>query len=202
MTIYHSDPGLLIGFHGCDKSVRDKIVAGEMQLKSSNKEWDWLGSGRYFWQNNYDRALHYAQNPPPGTKIAEPAVLGAVFELGNCLDLLDKNGIDLVRFSFETLRQSANAEGKSLPKNANPVNAQNQYDRIIRRLDCAVINNIHQVMADNGDTPFDSVRSVFFEGGPVYDGAGFMNQTHVQVCIRNPNIIKGYFIPRSGIKWP
>lgn len=200
--IYTSDPGLVIGFHGCDKAVRDKIVAGKTQLKSSKNEWDWLGEGRYFWQNNFKRAMEYAQNPPPGVKITTPAVLGAVFELGYCLDLMDKEGIDLVQLSFGNLQQSAQAENKSLPQNTNPSNAANTNDRIIRRLDCAVINNIHKVMEDDGDAPFESVRSVFFEGDPVYSGAGFLDKTHIQICIRNPNLIKGYFIPRARLKWP
>ena len=134
--IYSADPGLLIGFHGCDESVRDRIVMGKTPLKSSRNEWDWLGEGRYFWQNNYQRALDYATNPPKGVKIAVPAVLGAVFNLGHCLDLTDNQSIDLLRYSYETLKMSAEAEGNSLPQNANPAATPDSNDRIIRRLDC------------------------------------------------------------------
>ena len=42
---------------------------------------------------------------------------------------------------------------------------------------------------------FDSVRGMFIEGGPIYDGAGFHKKTHVQIAIKNQNMIKGYFRP-------
>jgi len=49
----------------------------------------------YFWENGPSRALDYAQelkNRPAGkvkNSIEEPAVIGAIIQLGNCLDLLD-----------------------------------------------------------------------------------------------------------------
>jgi hypothetical protein len=94
--IYSAEPGLIIGFHGCERTVCEAIISGKSQMRVSNKSWDWLGDGMYFWQNNYERALHYAQNLPGGLKIIEPAVLGAVFSLGNCLDLTDKKSLDIV----------------------------------------------------------------------------------------------------------
>ena len=65
--IYTSDPGLVLGFHGCEESIRDAVVSGKMMLKVSNNKHDWLGYGFYFWQNSYERALDFATNPP-GTK--------------------------------------------------------------------------------------------------------------------------------------
>ncbi len=50
-----------------------------------------------------------------------------------------------------------------------------------------------------GEPPFDSVRGVFFEGNELYEGAGFLDKTHIQICIRNPNLIRGYFIPRKEV---
>ena len=40
---------------------------------------------------------------------------------------------------------------------------------------------------------FDSVRGMFVEGEELYKGAGFHEKTHVQIAIRNPMMIKGYF---------
>jgi hypothetical protein len=34
---------------------------------------------------------------------------------------------------------------------------------------------------------------MFVEGEELYDGAGFHEKTHVQIAIRNPKMIKGYF---------
>lgn len=40
---------------------------------------------------------------------------------------------------------------------------------------------------------YDSVRGIFTEGEETYEGAAFQKKTHTQLCIVNPNCIKGYF---------
>ena len=35
----------------------------------------------------------------------------------------------------------------------------------------------------------------FIEGEPVYQDAGFREKNHIQLCVRNPACIKGYFRP-------
>lgn len=58
-------------------------------------------------------------------------------------------------------------------------------------------------MEKEGEVGFDSVRGVFFEGTELYPGAGFREKDHIQICIRNPNCIKGYFLPRElSSKYP
>ena len=64
-------------------------------------------------------------------------------------------------------------------------------DILLRDLDCAVIQQIHDI------DYFDSVRGVFIEGGEPYPGAEFREKTHIQLCICNPNCIKGFFEPRT-----
>lgn len=64
-------PSFILGFHGCDESVKDLLLLGKAKLKPSNNEYDWLGSGIYFWENDPDRALSYAkllQNNPKRNK--------------------------------------------------------------------------------------------------------------------------------------
>lgn len=95
--MYHSRPGLLIGFHGCEQSVRDNIVSGASMLKASENGYDWLGVGFYFGENNYDRALEFAKNPPGKKKYKTPSVLGAVIDMAYCLDLLDTRHLHLVK---------------------------------------------------------------------------------------------------------
>lgn len=50
--LYANRPNLAIGFHGCDQSVVDKVIAGKENLLASTNDYDWLGSGIYFWENN------------------------------------------------------------------------------------------------------------------------------------------------------
>ena len=40
-----------------------------------------------------------------------------------------------------------------------------------------------------------SVRAMFPEGEALFDGAGFQSKSHIQIAVRNPNCIKGYFRP-------
>lgn len=37
----------------------------------------------------------------------------------------------------------------------------------------------------------------FWEGKPLYQGTDFKEKNHLQVCVRNPNCIKGFFLPRE-----
>jgi len=64
---------------------------------------------------------------------------------------------------------------------------------MLSHLDCAVIEVIHQYRQDNKEKPFDSVRAMFPEEMPIYENSGFLEKNHIQICVRNPNCIKGYF---------
>jgi hypothetical protein len=46
---------------------------------------------------------------------------------------------------------------------------------------------------------FDSVRGVFTEGGQAFEGSGLFTKSHIQVCVRNLNCIKGFFLPRKEV---
>ena len=119
----------------------------------------------------------------------EPAVIGAVIDLGKCLDLLNSTYIDLVERSYAYLKQVREREGVPLPSNENLAGSA---DYLLRRLDCAVINFLHTIA---NDQPFDSVRAAFVEGEPIYRNAGFRRGNHIQICVRNTANIKGYFHP-------
>lgn len=194
-----AEPGLLIGFHGCDKKVRDAIVMGKTTLRPSERSYDWLGHGCYFWQNSYERALDFAMHPPPGRVIHHPAVLGAVLNLGYCLDLLGLKGTRALKTGFDNLIFSYGERGIAMPQNVSPITALCSKDKVLRYLDCEVIEYLHKMAGIDG-RPFDSVRGVFTEGDPVYADADFYEKTHIQVCIRNPNCIKGYFIPKEEME--
>lgn len=44
---------------------------------------------------------------------------------------------------------------------------------------------------------YDSVRGAFYEGDVAYKGTEIRKKNHIQVCLRNMNCIKGFFLPRS-----
>jgi hypothetical protein len=53
--------------------------------------------------------------------------------------------------------------GTSLPENKKGRGSESQ-DLLLRFLDCAVIQAVHEFNREMGNKPYDSVRGVFFEG--------------------------------------
>jgi hypothetical protein len=119
--MYSTKPSFVYGFHGLDKQVALRILNQEENFRHSNNSYDWLGNGIYFWENNYQRAIQYAQEDSmrSNSTIKIPFVLGAVLDLGNCLDLLDQKYIDLLSVSFEFFKETLDEERKPLPKNSS-----------------------------------------------------------------------------------
>ena len=169
------------------------MVSGGLKFKASINDYDWLGSGMYFWENNPERALEYVQEHIKRHDIKDaPSVVGAVLDLGHCLNLLEKYHIDNLKNTYPLLVNLMEISGTPLPQNT--VGA----DKLKRHLDRAIIE-LHHDLNENVDEkqPFDSVRGVFQEGKEAYPGAGFREKSHIQIAIRNPNCIKGFFWPRE-----
>jgi hypothetical protein len=183
--MYQTRHTLLVTFHGCDEQVRDELLLGKKMLRKSKNLWDWLGHGIYFWENNYIRAYEWAVELKKRGKIEKPSVVGAILSLGNCLDLSDAKFISQLSTGYENLKHISEV----LPVN------KNYY---LRNLDCAVIEAVHRIRKEQALSSYDSVRSAFPEGNEVYPTAGFFDKNHIQICVRNPNCIKGFFLPREN----
>lgn len=189
-TMYAKLPNLIIGFHGCSQETYKNVLYNHQPLKKSDNKYDWLGNGIYFWENSYQRAYDWALVRYKG----EAAVLGAVIDMGLCLNLTDYNSTDILKQGYEMLKMKCDILGIDLPENKQ---GRSKTDLLLRDLDCAVIQQIHEYNEVNGKTPYDSVRGVFTEGKEIYPNAGFVEKTHIQLCIINPNCIKGYFKPMA-----
>lgn len=166
------------------------MLNGEDFLKPSNNSWDWLGGGVYFWEQNPHRALEYAIEVANGkqfnkVKIQTPFVLGAIIQLGNCLNLVESHSLSILEEAHNGLQKVITEAGKPMP-----INEGNN-----RKLDCAVIRYVHQSRKDAGEEPYDTIRSPFDEGSKVYPGASFTSRNHIQVCVIKQSLIKGYFLP-------
>lgn len=194
--MYSSKPAFVYGFHGLDKTIAYDILNQKIHFKPSRNNFDWLGQGVYFWENNYERAIQYAIEDfkRPKTKIREPFVLGAILDLGNCFDLLDQKYLDFLKIAYEEFKKSIKEAGHPMPQNTS--SGTNDFDFKKRELDCAVIRYAHKLAEDAGEK-FDSVRAAFWEGEALYEGAGFRSANHIQLAILNQNCIKGIFLPRE-----
>ncbi len=191
----------VFGFHGCDKSVCEGIIKGEIQcLSESKNNYDWLGHGMYFWENDPLRALEFAQflkdNPSRNHQnIDEPAVIGAAIDLGYCLNLMESKSLDSLKSTYDFLASMFKRIGLRLPKNKPAKNGNT--DLLVRELDCLVIQTNHTLINMAKVKSYDTVRGLFFEGNELYPNAGFKEKNHIQICVRNPNCIKAYFLPRE-----
>jgi hypothetical protein len=109
---------------------------------------------------------------------------------------LDFRNLQFLKESYDMLIASYKASGKPLPTNTSK-RSDVKNELFSRKLDCAVIEILHETRREEGLEPYDSVRGVFWEGPELYPKAGFREKDHIQICIRNPNCIKGYFLPRE-----
>jgi len=171
------------------------LLSGK-QLKPSDNNYDWLGPGIYFWEANPQRGINWAleSSKRKGSRIKKPAVVGAVVELGHCLDLTTLAGIRMIKAAYKSLRDTMDAAGEPLPKNSS--------DLLLRKLDCAVIRRLHSILEADG-LKIDTVRGVFTEGKPAYTGSGFDEKTHIQIAVCNPDCVKAIFrVPPGQLRSP
>lgn len=176
----------ILGYHGCDRAFGEKLLAGKASLRLSENDYDWLGRGVYFWETNPRRAVDFAEEKRQRRQIVkEPFVIGAVVELGLCLDLTTRDSIEDLHDAYLSLADTFRASKADLP-----VNGPAPW---MRYLDCAVIRRLHQIVEDSGSPPIDTVRGIFQEGSPIYPGSAFLEKTHVQIAVLNPACIKAVF---------
>ena len=197
-SLYSHRSFSVLGFHGCDVALAEEVVLGKKMLKQSDHDYDWLGHGIYFWENDPVRAKQWAEDNSkrPNSEISNPGVLGAYLDLGFCLDLTDSDSLAKLKIAYKALVKSSQKTNMPLPVNKDPVKVKSK-DRILRKLDCAVIETLHELNKMADLPPYDSVRGVFWEGEELYPGAGFQEKNHIQIAIINPNCIKGFFLPRE-----
>ena len=188
--------GYIIGYHSCDRELGLRLINGTDELKSSNNSWDWLGEGIYFWEDDPARALQYATENAEGKQKNQvaaktPFVVGAVIDLGKCLNLVEIEALEIMSEAYNGLSSVMELAGEPLPVNKGKN----------RALDCAVFNYIHQSNVIKKVEPYDSVRCAFPEGEPAFAGSLITSRLHIQLCIRNPELIKGYFLPKPIAKY-
>lgn len=189
--------GFVLAYHGCSRATADLLLAGN-RFRVSRNTYDWLGSGIYFWEAHPARGLEFARealrrNPPsPGASLdnRKPAVVGAVIDLGLCLDLTTKAGLTQARSAYDSMVTLFERSRTPLPVNARKLP--------LRPLDCAVINYLHELRRMRGDESTQTVRGVFTEGDAAYPGAGFAAKTHIQIAVTDHSCIKGVFRVRQS----
>src|SRR6266568_4388688 len=117
---------LVLGYHGCTPEFADALIHGEVPISAweySANPYDWLGHGIYFWEFAPQRARAWSD---------QGGVVGAVIQLGTCLDLTDIDNTSLLAREFELVRKSFEQTGMPLPENKGKR----------RDLDCLLLNKM------------------------------------------------------------
>lgn len=211
--MYDNRPNLIIGFHGCEKGEAQQLITEPNSIRVSNEIYDWLGHGMYFWENNLERAWQWAKEKQmrKGHTEADAAVIGAVIQLGYCCDLIDSRFTAVLKTYYHLMEKAYKEAGKPLPLNKD--SSKDPYkNKLLRQLDCAVIEYMHDRISAQMKTDvnrkgftelkkFDSMRGVFMEGDRIYEGAEIFEKSHTQICVRNSNCIKGFFLPRAEMEF-
>ncbi|WP_426303939.1 hypothetical protein ACN9MJ_13045 [Acidovorax facilis] len=205
---------ITLAYHGCDITTRDDLVTGLIRnLRSSTNEYDWLGDGSYYFENDSTRALQYAKytaNHPTlnltKVPIGTPAVVGVVLDVSRWLDMTTQEGIDNYRIALRTLLTGFAATGKPPP--ANTAAFSGDADLIHRSLDRAVYELIHSLRATElangmaeGDAskvvdmaPYQATRGAFKQGLQVGATSSVHEGNHVQIALRDVNCVRGWFL--------
>ena len=177
----------VLAYHGCDAAVAEELINGKPFQFSANS-WDWLGTGVYFWEGDPVRGLEWARALKKRGKVAQPAVVGVVIDLGLCLDLMTRKSLIVLEEAYHGLAELAKKAGEELPRNVGELK---------RQLDCAVVNYLFSEMPE---PKFQTVRGAFPEGEPLFPGSGFVAQTHIQISVRDLSCIKGVFrVPEAQL---
>ncbi len=191
--MHNLSASFILGYHGCDAAVAERLLHNEPFLPSTN-QYDWLGTGVYFWEANPLRGLEFAAETAARRpdQIQTPAVIGAVIDLGFCLDLTTSLGLKEAEDAFVRLRDILQQAGSSIP--------ENRPELFMHDRDCAVLNYLHWIRKEEGRQPFDTVKGIFIESPMLYEGSAFGTKNHIQIAIRNQACIKGVFrVPDSHL---
>ena len=185
--MYRPHRHLIVGFHVCEKEVAEEMLLYDRnKLKPSKNSYDWLGEGIYFWKNDLSKAIAYGKEK----NIKNATILGAIIYLGHFLDLDHYDDREVLALFCAEMEESYKKHEKVLKENTVG------SDKVKRERDCEIIEYMHKSIQDNPDIkPYDSLISTFEEGDPAYKNAIITKGKHIQICIRNPNCIKGIFRP-------
>ncbi len=168
----------VLGYHGCEPDFAEALLRGEISIsewKPSQNDWDWLGHGIYFWEYAPERAKDWGRGG---------AVVGAIIQTGQCLDLTDVPSTRRLAKQFDLVRANYEARGVALPENRG----------MRGDLDCMIINDLVASTSLLGRS-LETIRCPFLEGEPAYPGSRIRQALHVQLVVRNHANILGIFRP-------
>src|SRR3954452_8480973 len=109
----------VVGYHGTTLSVALRLVTRVANFVWSERDYDWLGRGIYFWEYAPKQALNFAKirqrqykkkknkTPAELRRATDPlAVIACMIRLGFCLNLTEPENIEYLGEIFEDYKES------------------------------------------------------------------------------------------------
>jgi hypothetical protein len=170
---------IVLGYHGCEPAFAESLIRGDVAVKDwkpSANVYDWLGQGIYFWEYAPERALAWG---------GKGGVVGAVIQLGLCLDFTDIRYTTLLAAEYEAIKNKHEQQGLTLPENRGGK----------RDLDSFIVNSLVNFIDKGQVLTFQTVRGPFLEGEPAFPGSAILRESHIQIAVRDSACILGVFRP-------
>src|SRR3954463_14004594 len=114
MFDYRDYDRTIVGFHGTTVAAANRLVDGG-SFTPSSKIYEWFGKGVYFWEYAPKQAWWWTRDHK---KYPQPAVVGAVIRLGDCLDLLDPRNVKIPKELKDEMVALLVGANKPVPTNA------------------------------------------------------------------------------------
>jgi hypothetical protein len=171
------------GHHGTSATQAAAIVRDGFLL--SDNDYDCLGNGVYFFEDGLTQARAWATRAHPD----EPAVVQADIRLEDCMDLKDSLGwVALLAEAHEEVLRVSREQGLPVPRQTSGTH----------RLDRAVIELMVSILEREG-IRIRVVRGVFAEGAPAFPGSFLSEGSHVQVAVRDADLISNVNVVPVGV---
>jgi hypothetical protein len=177
---------LIRGYHGTS-ATHAAVILRDGFLPSDN-DYDCLGDGVYFFQDGLAQARAWATRAHP----SEPAVVQADVRLQDCMDLKDSVGwVPLLGQAYDEMLRVSREQGLPLPRQTSRTH----------RLDRAAIEATVAILEREG-TRIRAVRAVFAEGPPAFPGSFLSEGFHVQVAVRDTDLISNVSVVPASVVGP
>lgn len=73
----------------------------------------------------------------------------------------------------------------------------NDLAKRLYRLDCAFLNWAVPMVEKELSVRFQTIRGMFIEDAPLYPSAQLHLKSHIQIAVRDPSAILGFFHPAT-----
>lgn len=178
-------PQIVRAYHGTTDEAAEQIRS-EGKFRQSEKKWDWLGFGAYFFQDAPHRALEWAKKYSVPHYGGKPSVVAVQIDLEGCLDLLDVRAPDFLVEYDKIFRRGAHSE--VFQEALKIIDGKIISERKIAGLnvrDCLFLNSACRYLRRRMSLKVSSVRAVFIEGEAITKTSHLFTRNHVQISVRD-----------------